>query len=470
MAPKHSAVKQKGRFVPILCHIFGTMLIVAVFALTLPLSIPRLLGYEVFEVISGSMEPDIPVGSAIYVRAVDATDVQVDEVIAFHDADAVIAHRVVENRTTQSEFVTKGDANNTEDSDPISYEALIGVVALHVPLVGSAMTLYASNVGKIYLMLTLACGVMLNILGDRIKRLQSQRLRAQIEARLAKGDTVNNAQLQAAADAEARASRRGEWMLGTIMVVLALIFFGSGAVIAFVNYQYHLSDDTYNAAKSTYVGETDDELAARAGVIAPIKIDFKKLQEINPDVQGWLYCEGTDINYPVMQGETNDTYLRHDYHGDYNVRGSIFVDSENSPNFADANTIIYGHHMSSGTMFAMLEDWSDQAYYEEHPYLWLLTPTQDYRVVLVSAHHVNAYSGLYEILHDHDERFTQFLAEATANSDFVPVAGAEVDPQRNYVMLSTCAYIFDDARYVVHGKLVPVNSAGGKVLTAASDA
>ncbi|MDO5710063.1 MAG: signal peptidase I, partial [Coriobacteriales bacterium] len=218
MAPKHSAVKQKGRFVPILCHIFGTMLIMAVFALTLPLSIPRLLGYEVFEVISGSMEPDIPVGSAIYVRAVDATDVQVDEVIAFHDADAVIAHRVVENRTSQSEFVTKGDANNTEDSDPISYEALIGVVALHVPLVGSAMTLYASNVGKIYLMLTLACGVMLNILGDRIKRLQSQRLRAQIEARLAKGDTVNNAQLQAAADSEARTSRRGEWMLGTIMV------------------------------------------------------------------------------------------------------------------------------------------------------------------------------------------------------------------------------------------------------------
>ena len=150
------------------------VLIIGVFVLTLPLSIPRLMGYEVYEVISGSMEPDIPVGSAIYVRSVDAADVQVDEVIAFHEEGAVVAHRVVENRIDTSEFVTKGDANSAEDLNPVAYDELIGVVALHVPLVGRAMTLYASNVGKVYLLLTLACGVMLNILADRLRRRRSR--------------------------------------------------------------------------------------------------------------------------------------------------------------------------------------------------------------------------------------------------------------------------------------------------------
>ena len=78
----------------------GTLFIVAVFALTLPLTIPRLMGYQVFSVISGSMEPAIPVGSVIYVREADASEVQVDEIIAFYDEGSVVAHRVVANRTS----------------------------------------------------------------------------------------------------------------------------------------------------------------------------------------------------------------------------------------------------------------------------------------------------------------------------------------------------------------------------------
>lgn len=439
------------------------VLIIGVFVLTLPLSIPRLMGYEVYEVISGSMEPDIPVGSAIYVRSVDAAEVQVDEVIAFHEEDAVVAHRVVENRIDTSEFVTKGDANSAEDLNPVAYDELIGVVVLHVPLVGRAMTLYASNVGKVYLLLTLACGVMLNILADRLRRRRSQKLREEVERLRAEGMAVDEKVMAAVSAEEQRASRVGEWVRTVVMVGLALIFVGSGAVVAFVNWQYHLSDDTYNAAKRNYTQEVE---APAASDKPAVQIDFEELLRINPDVQGWIYCEGTDINYPVMRGETNDTYLRHDYRGEYNVRGSIFVDAENRPDFADANTIIYGHHMSSGTMFAMLEEWESQAYYEEHPYMWLLTPEQDYQIVLLSAKRVSAYSDLYEIHHEHDEGFNQFLAEVLAESDFTPVAGAEADQNSNYVLLTTCSYAFESARYIIFGKLVPVSSAGGVAIPA----
>ena len=460
-------------FAPVFCNVIGTLLIVGVFALTLPLAVPQMLGYQVFDVVSGSMEPEIPVGSVIYVRPVDPADVQEDEVIAFNDGDSVVAHRVVTNRTSLGEFVTKGDANNVEDLHPTPYDAVVGKVAMSIPFVGHAMSLYASNVGKVYLFLTLACGVMLNILADRMRRQRSREIRRKMREErravaaageagatgavttgatgsVAAGDTGTGAR---SAKRGKRSSRKGRgWVRITIMAVLALVFTGSLGVVMYVNNQYEESYSTYHEAQQAYTVK---------GTVAPIQVDFASLQAVNPDVIGWLYCENTAIDYPVLHGTDNDQYLRHDYTGDYNINGSIFIESENRPDFSDANTIIYGHHMSTGTMFATLEDWADQSFYEDHPVMWLLTPTQDYQVVLVSGHHVSAYSDLYQILHEHNADFEHFLMEATSSSDFTPVAGADVNMDRNYVMLSTCAYVFDNARYVLHGKLVPVNSAGG---------
>ena len=471
-AEKRTSFKD-SKVAPALCNILGTLLILAVFVLCLPITAPRIFGYEIYNVLSGSMEPAIPVGSVIYVEKVEPSQVEVDDVIAFHDGESVIAHRVVTNRTSLGEFVTKGDANDVEDFDPIPYDALIGRVALHLPLLGHAMSLYASNVGKVYLFLTLACGVMLNILADRMRRQRSREIRRKMREErravaaageagatgavttgatgsVAAGDTGTGAR---SAKRGKRSSRKGRgWVRITIMAVLALVFTGSLGVVMYVNNQYEESYSTYHEAQQAYTVK---------GTVAPIQVDFASLQAVNPDVIGWLYCENTAIDYPVLHGTDNDQYLRHDYTGDYNINGSIFIESENRPDFSDANTIIYGHHMSTGTMFATLEDWADQSFYEDHPVMWLLTPTQDYQVVLVSGHHVSAYSDLYQILHEHNADFEHFLMEATSSSDFTPVAGADVNMDRNYVMLSTCAYVFDNARYVLHGKLVPVNSAGG---------
>lgn len=167
-------VRLGGGYVPALCNIIGTLLVLAVFALTLPLAVPRLLGYEVFDVVSGSMEPAIPVGSVIYVRAVEPEDVQVDEVIAFRSSGAVVAHRVMANRTSLGEFVTKGDANNVEDL-PIPHDALIGKVVMSVPVLGMFMAQYASAVGKLCLALVLGGGVMLNILAERMRSVRAIR-------------------------------------------------------------------------------------------------------------------------------------------------------------------------------------------------------------------------------------------------------------------------------------------------------
>ena len=91
----------------------------------------------------------------------------------------------------------------------------------------------------------------------------------------------------------------------------------------------------------------------------------------------------------------DDAYLHRGYDGNYVYAGSIFLEAQNTPDFLDGNSIIYGHNMKDGTMFNCLEEWADQAYYEAHPTVWLLTPTQDYKINLFSCHLTDARSGCY---------------------------------------------------------------------------
>ena len=168
-----------GKLVPALCNIAGTLILVAVIVFCLPVTLAKLCGYEVYNVVSGSMEPEIPVGSAIYVEAVPPEEVQEGDVIAFWSNDAVIAHRVPRNKLVEGTFTTKGDANAEEDMNDIEYAALIGRVAAHYPMLGQMMVLYTSSVGKVYVVCFAACGCMFHILAGRLRE---RRKRRQAEA------------------------------------------------------------------------------------------------------------------------------------------------------------------------------------------------------------------------------------------------------------------------------------------------
>ena len=123
--------KQGRKLLPALCGAAGTVLILAVIALLILPSLPKFTDYEIFNVISGSMEPKIPVGSLIIVEPREASQVEEGEVIAFMSNGSVITHRVVENLSFEGEFVTKGDANLQEDMGNVPYDHLIGVVIRH---------------------------------------------------------------------------------------------------------------------------------------------------------------------------------------------------------------------------------------------------------------------------------------------------------------------------------------------------
>lgn len=105
-------------------------------------------------------------------------------------------------------------------------------------------------------------------------------------------------------------------------------------------------------------------------------IDFEELQAINSDIYAWLQIDNTNIDYPIVQHPTDNTYyLTHNSDGDYSANGAIFSELYNSTDFTDPVTVLYGHHMSSGAMFGNLQSYySDSAFFTENPNIKVYTP------------------------------------------------------------------------------------------------
>lgn len=156
-------------YVPALCSVIGTLMLLVVIAATIPLTVPNFMGYEIFNVVSGSMEPTIPVGSIIYVKEIDPVEVESGDIIAFQSGDSVIMHRVVDNKRVEGAFTTKGDANNGEDMNDVPYDSLVGIVVKHVPILGQLLILFGSTFGRVCMVCFAACGALLNILGGRFR-------------------------------------------------------------------------------------------------------------------------------------------------------------------------------------------------------------------------------------------------------------------------------------------------------------
>lgn len=240
--------------------------------------------------------------------------------------------------------------------------------------------------------------------------------------------------------------------------LFGIVFLFSTAAIGKTLLEYRIFDvahETLAAEVITAKKEvfSDAEAEKRKANLVPFTVDFEALQKINEDIAGWIYCEGTNISYPVLQGTDNDFYLEHIYDKTAGQAGSIFVEAHNAPDFTDSNTIIYGHHRKDGSMFASLEKWSEQEYYEEHPVFWLLTPEQNYRMILFSGYTTMADSDAYTIYPNACQAFEEYLYQASQKSDFH--AEAEYDAKKRFVVLSTCSYAFENARYVLHGMLEP---------------
>lgn len=239
---------------------------------------------------------------------------------------------------------------------------------------------------------------------------------------------------------EKKERRSGPLFLIIIIILLLIIAFSLFNIARLIG-KYQVGTVAYDKVAAQVVPEED----------ARENLNWKKLRKINKDTVAWLRNPGTVINYPVAQGEDNEFYLHHLITGEYDFKGSLFMEAANDRNFRDFNTIIYGHRMKDGSMFHSLSEYLDREYYEKHKVMQLYTPQRVYELHVFAAMEVPVDSPLYRIDFQSEAEKQEYLnmvdAESVLDTDIEPAASDRI------VMLSTCAYDYENARDLVFGVL-----------------
>lgn len=184
-----------------------------------------------------------------------------------------------------------------------------------------------------------------------------------------------------------------------------------------------------------------------------LKINFSELENINPDVVGWIKVNGTNINYPFVQAENNDFYLDHSFDKSYNKAGWVFLDYRNNEEKLDKNMILYAHNRQDGTMFETLKNAIDEKWQSEEENLEIQMYLKDkilkYRVF--SVYIIPNTDDYLAVNFNTDNDFQAFINKIKSRSikDFE----INVDTNDNILTLSSC-YINSQRRIVVHAKLI----------------
>lgn len=231
-----------------------------------------------------------------------------------------------------------------------------------------------------------------------------------------------------------------------LMLICILIFLFALYKVVSILIDYKKVDDVYDGALTKFV-----EMDASGKIDY---VDLAKMMAANEDIKGWIYIEGTDISYPVLQGPTNQYYLFKDYKKDYLVAGSIFLDSKNSGDFSDDHTIIYGHNMHNGSMFGPLDKFFKQEYMEEHQHIYLLTKEGKWnKYKIFGAYTAGIEDGTFDIFTGSTNLYENYLQLIAQKNVF---SGTEAPANGEKILtLSTCTEDSDDyKRNVLQAKLI----------------
>ena len=255
-----------------------------------------------------------------------------------------------------------------------------------------------------------------------------------------------------------------------VVSLCGLLALGSGILMVRDLNQYSESAGAYEDISAlvempgqTEAPEDDNTETEPAGedpsVVLPT-VDFDALRETGPDIIGWLTLPDTAINYPVTQADDNEYYLHHLYDGTYNKTGCLFADYENQEDFSDRNTIIYGHNMRDGSMFAMLNEYDEQSYFDGHPQMYLVTPDGGYVVEIFTAFvakpsESGSDTSPWRLSFKDDGAYTTWLSEMVSRS--VIETDVTVTSSDKVLTLSTCTP-GGASRFIVMGKLAAVNN------------
>lgn len=144
--------------------------------------------------------------------------------------------------------------------------------------------------------------------------------------------------------------------------------------------------------------------------MAVIPVKFDELQSVNPDVYAWITVPGTEIDYPILQhASDNSYYLMHNIDGSYGYPGCIYTEKLNSKDFTDNNTVIYGHNMKNGSMFAQLHKFEDPDFFQENREVLIYLPDEILHYTIFAAHIYDDRHLLYSFDFSDAEVYEKYL-------------------------------------------------------------
>lgn len=211
-------------------------------------------------------------------------------------------------------------------------------------------------------------------------------------------------------------------------------------------HNYAVGEDVYNKMRENTVQKENEEKEEETVV------DFAALKAINEDICGWIRLKDSNIDYPFVYADDNEYYLDHAFDGSYTTYGTVFLDARAPEPFKDTETVLYGHHMKDGAMFADVENYKDPSYYKTHKVFEVILENEEYYMYPVAGRLISGEAGYVQFNFADEASFNNyvkgFMDNTTFKSDETLVYGCKI------MMLSTCSYEYNDARYVLIGKLV----------------
>lgn len=230
-----------------------------------------------------------------------------------------------------------------------------------------------------------------------------------------------------------------------LLTVCVCVFCYSAYNLINIYLNYKKIDDDYGELAKTYTEEKEEKKSY-------LQINWDELLQRNKDVKAWIQIPNTNVNYPVLQGETNDTYIHSDIDHNELSAGSIFIASENEDPFNDFNTVIYGHNMKNGSMFGKLKQMYESEKYKDSKYLWICTPNGKYRYEIFSMQYAKVGSDVYTLFSAHDEQFEAYVKKMAKQSK-VDMKALGLGKDDYVVTLSTCTSD-ESVRFVVQARWV----------------
>ena len=261
--------------------------------------------------------------------------------------------------------------------------------------------------------------------------------------------------------------KKNGWSVLSVLILMAaiVVFLYAAYNLCLIGWEYYRGDKEYDRLGNMFTGKHPEGKSAEAdsvikgstrgeefaaGVITesyeegyiedadpPVKVDWEGLRASNPDIAGWVYLDAFPGNsYPVMQASDNDYYLHRDFNKEYLYAGCLFMDYENAKDFSDPASIVYGHNMKNGSMFACLKKLKDQETCDENPYFWILTPGGDYRYHIYAVFETDPVSDAYTLWQNDGKNFVEW--EESLRERSVIRSDVMLTEHDHTVILTTC--------------------------------